>query len=225
VEIARRIGSGPIITGGIDFSFTLDNYHARSTPAHLADIAAQNRFRSLLNPGAAFRQGVSQTLSKTGIPVLSDPVMRNYRNLFEEVFSRDRRIFDTGSSGLPLGLKILSLEEVLSILLGGTKTSLPRSIVGPGTYTIPDAQSVRVFIEQERKSLLQLKLILCGEENAGIEVLERLLDHCGYLWAHFPECAGAGGRRPSGADLSFLKRVRAETDSFLKLWDLAYKEI
>ncbi|MDR0399710.1 MAG: hypothetical protein LBH51_02045, partial [Treponema sp.] len=51
--------------------------------------------------------------------------------------------------------------------------------------------------------------------------LETLLDECDYLWAHFPECAETGGRRPGAGDISFLRRVRFEIDPFLKLWDLA----
>jgi hypothetical protein len=48
--------------------------------------------------------------------------------------------------------------------------------------------------------------------------LDFLLDELDYLWAHFPDCAGAGGRRPVSSDIAFLKRVRAEIEPCLALW-------
>ena len=218
VEIARRSGGGPVITAGIDFSFTLDNCHARSTPAHLEGMFEQNRFRSLLRAETAFRRGVFRTVSGSGAPVLSNPAMRNYRDLFEETFSSDPGIFALRGPGLPLGLKTLSPGEVLDILARGAP---PLRAAGPGTETVPSASSLRTFVEEERDSLLRLRLILSGGEKAEPLGLEKLLDRCDYLWAHFPECAGAGGRRPGVEDLSFLKRVRAEIDPFLRLWEFS----
>jgi hypothetical protein len=75
------------------------------------------------------------------------------------------------------------------------------------------------FLRRERETLAELRGILTG--RAGSARLETLLDECDYLWAHFPDCAETGGRRPGADDISFLKRVRFEIDPFLKLWDLA----
>ncbi|MDR1899592.1 MAG: hypothetical protein LBQ55_06265, partial [Treponema sp.] len=66
---------------------------------------------------------------------------------------------------------------------------------------------------------------LTGEHPAPADGLDHILDYCDYLWAHFPDCAGAEGRRPSGEDISFLKRVRAEIDSFVRLFDLVLGEL
>jgi len=65
VAISMRLTRGAIITAGIDFSFTLDSYHARSTPSHLARLRRQNRFTSLLNTEAAFNRPTFNAVSKT----------------------------------------------------------------------------------------------------------------------------------------------------------------
>ena len=75
---------------------------------------------------------------------------------------------------------------------------------------------------QEIYLLTELKETLSG----GIppKRLDGLLDDCDYLWAHFPECAGADHHPPS-TDISFLKRVRTEIDPFLGLWEMSLREM
>ncbi|MDR2303811.1 MAG: hypothetical protein LBE10_04415, partial [Treponema sp.] len=77
---------------------------------------------------------------------------------------------------------------------------------------------IDVFVERELSALRALLSILTGERQGTGEELETLLDFCDYLWAYFPDCAGAGGRRPPATDISFLKRVRAEIEPFLSLF-------
>jgi hypothetical protein len=250
VELARRLSRGGIIVAGIDFSFTLDASHARSTPGHLALLAAQNRFRSLIG-GGAFSPGVSAVPAKSGVPVRSNPAMRNYRSLFEQEFAADPRIWDIAGPGLPLGLKTLSMEEALDTLdtapagnvpVGGVHaefTGGPPSMAakrpgdvrtgktGPCGESPERGPALAAFIQREREALVLLRDILSGagpdtaiDGGGPGEKLEAMLDEADYLWAHFPECAGAGGRRPAASDLSFLKRVRIEIDPFIRLWDL-----
>jgi hypothetical protein len=52
-----------------------------------------------------------------------------------------------------------------------------------------------------------------------------MLDEADFLWAHVPDCAAAGGRRPSAEDPSFLKRVRVEIDPFIGILDRVLAEI
>jgi hypothetical protein len=213
VALALRLSSGPVITAGIDFAFTLDRSHARSTPAHLDQLRRQTRFLSLINPAAAFRKGTFTARSKTGSPVLSNPSMRIYRDLFEREFRAEPRLRDIAGPGLPLGIGAITPEEAWT-LLGRT----PATKMVPGTFFVaPDAQAAAMtaFIREELGSLGVLRGILTGEGSG--EELETLLDRCDYLWAHFPECAGAEGRRPGGTDIGFLKRVRTEIDPCIKL--------
>jgi hypothetical protein len=218
VELARRLSSGPVITAGIDFSFTIDQMHARSSPAHLSALAVQNRFSSLINGAAVFRQGVFNTRSKSNIPVKSDPAMRTYRNLFEQEFADDRRIIDIAGTGLSLGVKTLGIKETAALLGSG-----PQEYREASTGSKRPA-SASALIRGEISTLETLRNILTGSVPAQQDRLETLLDEADYLWAHFPDCAGAEGRRPPASDLVFLKQVRAEIDPFLKIWQLAERE-
>jgi hypothetical protein len=242
VELAQRSGSGPIVTAGIDFSFTLDAYHARSSPGHLARLGLTNRFKSLINVETAFREGTFATVSKSGLPVRSDPAMRNYRNLFEEAFSASDRIYEIKGPGLLLGARELSLEEAVTVLFRQEKNTEDTFITvsQKSTNKLASIQndenhnqekqnqekqdSLKKFIKNKKDKLLKLRDILTGKAMPEASETEALLDFCDYLWAHFPECAAAGGSRPLSTDLSFLKRVRAEIDAFLKLWDEAQSD-
>ncbi|MDR0624656.1 MAG: DUF115 domain-containing protein [Treponema sp.] len=221
--IALSLGSGPVLTGGIDFSFTLDKYHARSTPGHQEKLRRQNRFRSILNAGAAFRPAVFKAMAKSGAPVRCDPAMRGYRDLFEREFAGEKRLRDIISDGLPLGPLTVDMAAACGILragagpgLGGGKPAVAGMTAASGG--VP-AGALRDFIIRERDSLMALRSVLTGNIQAPRQKLEELLDAADYLWAHFPDCAGTGGRRPPGTDISFLKRVRAELDSFIRLWN------
>jgi hypothetical protein len=232
--LALRLSGGPVVCCGIDFSFTLDSYHARSTPGHREKLRGQNRFRGILNQAAAFREGAFEGLSKSGLPVRSDPAMRNYRDLFEREFAAESRLRDLGGSGLPLGIPSLGSGEAAAILRAGAGETAEGAVragfEGPAIesaepgYDAAKARRLKEFILGERGALERLRDILRGEQTAEPGAFEELLDFCDYLWAHFPECAAAGGRRPPGTDIAFLKRVRAEIDPFLRLMELSLRE-
>ncbi|MDR0495092.1 MAG: DUF115 domain-containing protein [Treponema sp.] len=220
--IARRLTEGVVITAGIDLSFTLDSYHARSTPGHKEKLRRQNRFTGILNADAAFGRAVFPAVSKTGGKAFSSPSLRNYRELFEREFGgNDTRFFDIADSGLPLGLTTLSPEAVFDILAAAGTLNL--SAVKSPPRTSPE--KLQAFIRNEQNRLTLLRDMLTGEAPVDNSILAALIDECDYLWAHFPDYA-ASGRRPGKADLeergdvalSFLNRLRIEIDPFLKLW-------
>jgi hypothetical protein len=237
VAISMRLTQGTIVTAGIDFSFSMDSYHARSTPGHLARLRRQDRFTGLLNK-EAFGQSVSHAVSKIGTPVLSNPGMRNYRDLFEREFAGcSSRLFDLAGSGLPLGIKTLPTEEAFGLLTSGDdmvnkhnngmKTLLTKANTNLSTNNDQPVynEKMRDFALAEQKRLTLLRDILTGKVPMDYSSLTGLIDECDYLWAHFPDYA-ASSRRPGKAELeaggqavvSFLKRVRVEIDLFLKLW-------
>ena len=219
VALALRTGNGPVLTAGIDFSYTMDALHARSTPGHGDLLNRQNRFRSLFPTNATFRDGTFAAVSKTGGRVRSDPAMRNYRNLFESEFAHNPRLLDITGTGLPLGLKAVSPDEAFAILNQNGKapsSDPPQKESSPKEKFMPE--KIAGFIRRETDYLTNLKNMLTGTIPPDPVRLEELLDKCDYLWAHFPECAGAGGSRPPATDLSFLKRVRTEIEPFEKCW-------
>ncbi|MFP3090944.1 DUF115 domain-containing protein [Treponema sp. TIM-1] len=220
--LARRLSSGPIITGGLDFSFTLDAYHARGTPGHLDRLFRLDRFHGLINAGGAFRRGVFKKTAKSGITVRSDPAMASYRDLFEQEFAGEERIRDLMGTGLPLGTLPLSLEKARDLLGAGPNPVCPL----PAAPEVDGRKkAVEAFIREEREALFELRKILTGETTVPRKLLEELLDREDYLWAHFPDCAGTGGRRPPAGDISFLKRVRTEIDPFIRLLDRVLGEL
>ncbi|MDR1507234.1 MAG: DUF115 domain-containing protein [Treponema sp.] len=222
VALAKKLTKGPILAAGMDFSFTLDATHARGSPGHAASLQNQNRFRGLINAEAAFRKGVFQTVSKTGVTVFSNPAMRTYRNLFQEEFSKDKNIHDIRGTGLPLGLAALSAPEALDALFGGGRQTAalppPRKAQADGGRSPQDREKFAAFAGKELGMLRELREILSGGRNTAR--IPRLLSDLDYLWSHFPEYAGAAGKKPSASDTGFLKRVRAEIDPFRRLWEL-----
>jgi hypothetical protein len=182
----------------------------------------QNRFNSIIRADAAFMDGAFSAVSKNGKQVRSNPVMRNYRNLFEDEFGGNPRLFDITGSGLPLGVKTISVSEAFAILKEDQNLSPEK------TKADQRAQGLReklpAFVRREMDTLTTLKETLTGAVPLEPARLEALLDTAGYLWAHFPECAGAS-RRPPGTDLNFLKRVRVEIEPFMKLWEMSLAEL
>jgi hypothetical protein len=225
VQLAIICGRGPVIIAGLDFSFTPDAYHARSSPGHQARLARGTRLNSLLNVQAAFREGTFATVSKSGSPVRSDPALRNYRNLFEEEFSSSIRLYEMQGPGLKLGVKELSPEEAVKMLTENGQSCETSFMEKTREKRLAQKSILEEFIKNEKDYLYRLRDILTGKIAAQEVETENLLEICDYLWAHFPECAAAGGRRPDSSDLSFLKRVRTEIDPFIKLWDKAFNEL
>jgi len=227
VAIALRLSWGSVITSGLDFAFSLDLSHARSSPGHCARLRRQNRFTGLLNADAAFGPGTFVASSKNGGKVFSTPAMRNYRNLFEREFSEfgcsPPQLFDIAGSGLPLGLKTLPPETAFDILAANNGAApQPKRAAESGAATAADtdlAEKLASFARVEQGRLSTLRGMLVGSADLDHGVLDTLIDECDYLWAHFPDYA-AGKRRPPRAELeagtpaavSFLKRLRVEID-------------
>ncbi|MDR1400335.1 MAG: DUF115 domain-containing protein [Treponema sp.] len=212
--IALRVSTGPLIVAGLDFSFTLDHYHARDTPSHRELLRRQSRLNSPINAAAAFRAGTFIACSKSGLPTRSDPALNTYRNLFEDEFSGEARLYDIEGPGLSLGLKTLSMQAALALLQKASPSS-----VAPSLSPHIEASSISSFIQNEVAMLHSLKAMLCGDRAASPEELEPLLLACDYLWAHFPDRAGkVPPSMPLSMDISFLKRVRVEIDFMLRLF-------
>ena len=221
VELARRLTCGKIICCGLDFSFTHDKYHARSTPGHRGRLNNQTRFRGILNT-AAYESHSAAAVSKSGISVRTNPAMKNYRNLFENEFSGDLRLFDIEGSGLPLGIKTLSLEEAMNVLKENLNLPPQNSKDTAGSLCQSNSQ-LTAFFMNEKELLEELKGILTGGTAACKDRLNLLIDECDYLWAHFPDCSG--GRLPDFGEISFLKRLRVEIDPMLKLINLSLRSL
>ena len=238
--IARRLSTGPIYTAGLDFSFTLDSYHARSTPGHKAKLRSQNRFTGLLNTQAAFANGAFSAISNTGEKIFSNPSMRNYRELFEHEFAdRDNVVFDLTQKHedirkLGCGESRIRNEELgIDKKLGCGESRIRNEELEIKEEFIPNSsliEKLQVFIRTELNRLIQLRSMLTGESLMDNNILVTLINECDYLWAHFPDYAASDfcpdtAFLNTAAGLSFLKRVRVEIDPFLKHWKFSLSSL
>jgi hypothetical protein len=180
LALARRLFPAGVTPRGLDFAFTIDQYHCRDSPGHIDRLRTLDRFHSPLPVEAALRPATFPAVNEYGEAVRRDPVMREYRTLYESV----RR------NPLP-----------------GALATVRR--------TGKTAAHYAVTLHAE---LLRIRGILGGAEKAAPETLAALLDENDYLFAHYPEYAGTGNP-PNVGDLSFLKRIRAEIDTFIKAVD------
>jgi hypothetical protein len=226
VSLALRLGSGPVFTAGMDFSFTIDRSHCRGSPSHGDVLRRHTRFGGLCPTEAAFSPKNTAIPAAGGGVLLSTPAMTRYLNLFDAEFAGNGRVFAVEGGGLPLAVPALSREAAFrEMRRAAAFAAAPAPARSAGGRAGEKAALLQSFIEGERKTLEEILRLLKGGAETSASPLESLLDSAGYLWAHFPDCAGAGGARPPASDLGFLKRVRAEIEPFIEMWDMAMKGI
>lgn len=222
VNLALGATRAPVYTCGLDFAYEVDRYHARESPGNIYRLYKSNRLKSPIDPAPAFRPITQKTAGKNGLLLRSDPALRSYQALFEREFAACNRLFDISPYGLPLGIPVKSITEAVESLAGCKKQTVKQA--KQNSLQGPSRQKVLDFICSERNQALQLRSILSGKERIDRTQFEQILDNCDYLWAHFPECAAAEGRRPDSDNIAFLKRVRAELDPFIKAFDIAMQD-
>jgi hypothetical protein len=182
--LARRLFSsrdGPIIPHGLDFSFTIDQYHCRGSPGHIDSLRKLDRFHSPF-PAAALRPAAFAVKNEHGEPVRQDPVMRGYKELF------------------------LAVQH---------KTTHNKTIPAEASLPHGHRKTALAFTREIHAELIRIRHILCGTEKASEEDLRVLINNNDFLFAHYPDYASTN----NGAnieDMSFLKRIRAELDAFIK---------
>jgi hypothetical protein len=220
VLLALKLSSGKVICAGLDFSFSVDSYHAKETPSWKDFRRKHNRLSGIIPAAAAFRKGVMKKSAKNASSVLSDPGLQHYRDLFQQEFATENhfsqnRLYDINSSGLPLCKNTIEIADAMQLLME-EKSSVKINV---SFNTEEETQEkVKRFICNEHQYLQELRAILSGEKNPALGELEELLHKCNYLFAHFPDYAGTN-KTPNVNDLSFLKRVRIEIDPFLKIFE------
>ncbi|MBQ1833586.1 MAG: DUF115 domain-containing protein [Treponema sp.] len=213
----RKDDSVPVFVTGLDFSYSIGKTHAKGSPAHKARLFSADRLNQIENIDAAFSFGASMIQGKDMKNAVTTPVMLSYRNDFASRFSGIKNIFDIGKSGLDLGLEKIPPEKAAENFTKD-EGSAERfyEIFSTMRKGSGDAEK---FLKDERNELLKLRDLLSnGEKSEYFEKEKGLSDQIReiliqreYLFLHFPD-----GYRLS-IEPPFLKRVRAEIDSFLKI--------
>lgn len=200
----RKDTSVPIYIYGLDFSYSPGFTHAKNSLAHKTRLISSNRLIPVENYSAAFLPPAVNFLDKNGSKAYTTPVLTSYYKLFEAYFSHSENLFDSGDFGFPLCLKkkpqaILKSEEKEIILHAYSKENLEKTAN---------------YLSKEREELFELKDILSGKSELNKEnrdeMIKKIAQKKEYLFLHFPD-----GYKFS-LNLSFLKRIRAEIDYFLK---------
>lgn len=111
--IALSLTSGPVYIGGLDFAFTAELYHSKSSPSYQRLYLGQNRLCPLSSVTAGFKEGVYRVRGLHGQQVLTDRILQRYRDLFIRDFGGDTRLVDLRPSGLDLQMRTGSLQELI----------------------------------------------------------------------------------------------------------------
>ncbi len=229
VQLALTLTRGRVIIAGLDFAFSADSFHAKGTSHGLMHESSTNRLTSLFRAERAFRQGVHHHPDKNGFPILSDPALEGYRNLFKSHFAHENRILDAGEKGLDLGIPRVSGHEAGAILFEEKNFYTDSFLCAQesGRPVRPKAawDTIHSFILTEQRALEDLRDILTGQRALKQDELVAHIDALDYLWAHFAEYQGTRSSAELASDQSFLKRLRAGIDRNLKDWMIAARSL
>ncbi|MCR5622493.1 MAG: DUF115 domain-containing protein [Treponema sp.] len=234
----------PVFVTGMDFSYSAGRTHASGVPHAIQRLSTSCRISPAENYGAAFGPASLPVESKDGSQMISIKSMTGYAESFRSTFTGQKTLLDIGRTGLDLGLPRAENAVLLETAdraatnkatesyrvdketdMGqeaaeGKKEAACPAGAFPKTdlAAAPQEKEVASFLAEEKTALLTLKdLLMHGDESQHRdktvslnEQLSALLAGREYLYLHFPD-----GYRVS-TDTAFLKRVRAETDFFLK---------
>lgn len=196
----------PVYVYGLDFSFAPGTSHARGTSAHKRGLRFSGKIKNLENYGCYSATSLSVT-DKNGNQTYTLPVMKTYRDLFENTFYKEKNLWDCGSTGLKLGINKL-LPQTFATTVSGQNKILKKS---EADYF----KNVKSFLKLEHEALIELRSLLSGEGELSEEQrklrIQNLAEPREYIYLHFPD------GYQFKMDTSFLKRIRAEIDRYLKV--------
>ncbi|MBQ5536409.1 MAG: DUF115 domain-containing protein [Treponema sp.] len=211
IALLLRAGTEiPIAVAGLDFSFSAGRTHTAGTNAEETRLAKRTRLSSDGFFEAAFGNGARKECGKNG-DVYTDIALSSYAELFRSAFRAQTNLFDAGKSGLPLGIPdagdyFWNFPRGNGILLKET-----------GKGKVQAERAAEKWLEDEERALERLReLLMFGNDVARCgktadEEIESIVSCREYLFLHFPD-----GYRCDTKNISFLKRIRTETDFFLK---------
>ena len=195
----RKNKNVPIYYYGLDFSYSAGFTHTKNTIAHILRLSKSNKINQVQNYNAAF-SNVAIKLSKDN-SCFSTPVLLGYKNLFDNLFSLEPNIIQNNVV-IPENANKYDLQFNLFTKENSDKTLRYAN-----------------YFETQKNQLVRIKNLLTGAEKFEMpeqaeQMLTQLITSCDYLYLHFPD-----GWQFLYTQ-SFLNRVRAEVDFFLKLYNL-----
>ncbi len=201
----------PVFVCGLDFSFIPGQTHCKGAPAHTAQLIATERRKPAGTPAAAYNPTAHTIVGKSAHPEYTDAALSGYGALYAKRYGKVSNLFDCAETGMESGIPRISPDVMFEVAKQIATQQTVQNEAEPA-FATPAAKTECGYVENQVKKLLRIKALLTGSEKPRTATeLEELIGECGYLYAHFPDCA-AGFRMTQ----DFLNRVRAEVDVFLK---------
>lgn len=206
----RKNDKVPVFIYGLDFSFTPGITHGKGTPAHTNRLLSTNKLYPVQNYGSAFSSATKMTKDKNGSKTFTTHILSSYANTFNSLFQDEKNLFDSADSGLPLMIPQKKPDKTDCDIIQNLSFSCPTR------ESQKNKTALLHFFKDETAALSELRSILTGETKLpeterNNRIIELLKDR-EYLYLHFPD-----GWKVS-TDISFLKRVRAEIEVFIKIF-------
>lgn len=210
----RSSSSVPVFVAGLDFSYSIGTTHAKGTMALKQHFINSKRLLSIENYDASFSMAAQTVISKNGKKICSTKILLQYAKQFSMMFKNEKNLFDCSRTGINLGIPQSSLFTI--------KGNLQKE-------KCESHKNVSSFCEKEKRKLEELRSLLSDGENSPFrnnlpekislsEQIKKIAEEREYLFLHFPD--GYAFKM----EQSFLKRIRAETDFFIKQLEIAMRE-
>lgn len=210
----RSNSSVPVFVAGLDFSYSIGTTHAKGTMALKQRFINSSRLLPIENYDASFSMAAQTVISKNGKKICSTKILLQYAQQFKLMFKNEKNLFDCSSTGINLGIpqsRLFSIEGNLQ------------------KEKCESHKKVFSFCEKEKRKLEELRSLLSDGEKSPFrnnlpeklslsKQIKKIAEEREYLFLHFPD-----GYRFK-MEQSFLKRIRAETDFFIKQLEIAMKE-
>ncbi|MGN0728613.1 6-hydroxymethylpterin diphosphokinase MptE-like protein [Treponema sp.] len=205
----RKDASIPVFVAGLDFSYSTGATHAKGTMAWKQRFINSGRLNPIENYDAAFSLSAQPAVSKNGKTVRTTKILLQYAQQFRIMFKNEQNLFDCSATGIPIGIPQKLLFAAEKSVTQEEKKSNRKNTLD--------------FCRKEKESLEKLRSLLSEGENSVFrdekipleEQIRKLAEKREYLFLHFPD--GCTFKM----EKSFLKRIRAETDYFIKQLDIA----
>ncbi len=203
----RKDDNVPIFICGLDFSFKPCKTHCKESPSHRTLLNECSRLSPLLRGDAAFGINSYFFAGKDGKPCITTPSLSNYGRTFAARYGRVPNLFDISSEGMELNLERRDLSSAEEIIQNRSESAASNSSVLQ--KNAETGRNVKQFLLDELEALEKLKFRMIN--GTELDEIVPALKEREYLYLHFPD----GYKEPS-LEKSFLNRVRAEIDFFIK---------
>ena len=199
----------PIFHMGLDFAYEKGFTHGKNTLPIKNLFLSNNRLNSLYKGSSIFPLKNIKCKGKNGHLIFTTPILQSYALIYKKLFSKASFIFDIANIGLYLSENTICLnmaEKKINFILNDDVVIKEKQI---------DDNVLKDMLEKEKLRLNEIKNMLVGKILFDKERMAILLKDADYLYFHFPDYVSE--KTLNLDDISFLKRIRIELESFLKI--------